>query len=158
MGSEMCIRDRFCTGTDSLGLSLLTANNSGSIPGANSTSDGAGNTTALVQFFTSSPAGEFCNALALNGFTDWYLPAPDELQALFDNRIAIGGFASTSYYSSRHSSGNTFFQNFTDGSTEISNSESVARNIRCVRRQTDTVGSAFINISPGVIDLSLIHI
>jgi hypothetical protein len=45
-------------------------------------------------------AAEICNSLILNGYTDWYLPSIDELGKLYANRVAIGGFVATSYWSS----------------------------------------------------------
>jgi hypothetical protein len=38
--------------------------------------------------------------LVLNGFDDWFLPSHDELQQLYNNRIAIGGFQYNLYWSS----------------------------------------------------------
>ncbi|WP_281978799.1 DUF1566 domain-containing protein [Pseudorhizobium flavum] len=40
--------------------------------------DGPGNTAALVAI-GGKPAASFCHDLSLNGFTDWYLPATNEL-------------------------------------------------------------------------------
>ncbi|MGV1010805.1 MAG: hypothetical protein ACOYBS_00005, partial [Flavobacterium sp.] len=34
------------------------------------------------------------------GYTDWYLPSKDELNKLYLNRVAIGGFANNYYYTS----------------------------------------------------------
>jgi hypothetical protein len=36
----------------------------------------------------------------LGGYSDWYLPSKDELNKLYINRVAIGGFASPNYWSS----------------------------------------------------------
>jgi hypothetical protein len=40
----------------------------------------------------------------LNGFSDWRLPTRDELNFLFKNRKAIGGFAKNDYWSGQVSS------------------------------------------------------
>jgi hypothetical protein len=38
------------------------------------------------------PAAEYCSNLVFGGYSDWYLPARDELTLLYTNRVAIGGF------------------------------------------------------------------
>jgi len=67
---------------------------------------GRANTTAIVSQ-VSGPvsctrgAAYVCDHLtepAVDGFTDWYLPSKDELNKLFINREAIGGFAPNYYY------------------------------------------------------------
>jgi hypothetical protein len=45
-------------------------------------------------------AARLCGDLVLGGFSDWYLPSKDELNQLYINRVAIGGFASNGYWSS----------------------------------------------------------
>ena len=47
-----------------------------------------------------SYAAKLCDDLVLNGYSDWYLPSKDELNQLYINRVAIGGFASNDYWSS----------------------------------------------------------
>ena len=48
---------------------------------------------------TSYAAG-LARAYTGGGYTDWYLPSKDELNKLYINRVAIGGFASRNYWSS----------------------------------------------------------
>jgi len=50
--------------------------------------------------FIWDEAKQQCEELELNGHDDWYLPSKDELNQLYINRVAIGGFASNSYWSS----------------------------------------------------------
>ena len=57
----------------------------GTITGANRDEDGAYNTALM----TNSDAADYVNALTDGGFTDWYLPAIDELVLLFNNRFHV---------------------------------------------------------------------
>ena len=45
-------------------------------------------------------AAKLCSDLVLNDYNDWYLPSKDELNKLFINKSAIGGFFGDAYYSS----------------------------------------------------------
>ncbi len=69
---------------------------------------------------TSYAAG-LARAYAGGGYTDWYLPSRSELNKLYLNRTAIGGFADDYYWSSSESdyfytSHNlAWFQSFTNG-------------------------------------------
>lgn len=68
--------------------------------------DGKTNTATLVTSDSDSnvagdqphQAAQYCHDLNLHGFSDWYLPSIPELDVIYDNRIAIGLFNSTSYY------------------------------------------------------------
>lgn len=62
---------------------------------------GKQNTIAIEsQCVTPGTAADICANLSLNGYDDWYLPSKDELNQLYINRAAIGGFTSTHYWSS----------------------------------------------------------
>ena len=49
---------------------------------------------------TAGIAARLCGDLVQGGYSDWYLPSQDELNKLYLNQIAIGGFVGTYYWSS----------------------------------------------------------
>ena len=51
--------------------------------GTNSTYDGAANSANMNN--ASHPAAQFCETLSIGGYTDWYLPARDELEIAYYN-------------------------------------------------------------------------
>ena len=54
--------------------------------GTTSTYDGAANQAAIVTAgIAAHPAAEFCENLSIGGYTDWYLPAPLELEIIYFN-------------------------------------------------------------------------
>jgi len=56
-------------------------------PGANSDIDGPQNTTDITADGNSTiyPAAWFCKNLSIGGFTDWYMPAKNELEIFYYN-------------------------------------------------------------------------
>lgn len=73
------------------------------ITGATGTALGTGqaNTTAIVTIQgAGSYAAQLCDDLVLNGYSDWYLPSIDELNKLYLNQSAIGGFVNSFYWCS----------------------------------------------------------
>ena len=75
--------------------------------GATATALGTGNAntiTIVAAYGGASNAAQLCNDLVLNGYSDWYLPSKDELEKLYLNRVAVGGFTTGFYWSSSESS------------------------------------------------------
>ena len=75
--------------------------------GATGTAIGTGqaNTTAIVIVQgAGSYAAQLCNDLTEGGYNDWFLPSKDELNKLYINKVAIGGFAADYYWSSSEGS------------------------------------------------------
>jgi len=71
--------------------------------GATGTAIGTGqaNTTAIVTTQgLGSYAAQLCNDLIVDVYIDWFLPSRDELNKLRINKVAIGGFADGTYWSS----------------------------------------------------------
>lgn len=79
-------------------------NNLTLVPGGTGTALGTGsaNTDNIIAQNGAGPTHAAGLARAYNGgrYTDWYLPSRKELAKLFDNKVAIGGFADTYYWSS----------------------------------------------------------
>ena len=67
---------------------------------------------------TAGIAARLCGDLVQGGYNDWFLPSKDELNKLYINKVAIGGFADSIYWASGEVF-NTFTlgrtQNFADG-------------------------------------------
>lgn len=45
-------------------------------------------------------AAQLCADLDLNDYNDWYLPSKDELNMLYLNKAAVGGFVAFHYWGS----------------------------------------------------------
>ncbi|WP_198009973.1 IPT/TIG domain-containing protein [Legionella tunisiensis] len=126
--------------------------------GAQSDTDGASNTTAIVTALGSNGgtpyAAQLCNDFEVDSqgntpcqagntcYDDWFLPAGNnltpagQLNCLFTNRAAIGGFASAGYWSSTEFSGDPTFaawlQYFFNGS-QLGDDKGFSLRVRCVR-------------------------
>ncbi len=93
-----------------------------SVTGATDTALGTGgaNTTKIINAQKTSAiypfAAKLCRDYNGGGFTDWYLPSKDELNLLYLNKAAIGGFGNENYYSSSETNvSNCWYQDFTNG-------------------------------------------
>jgi hypothetical protein len=100
--------------------------------GAFSFSNGLTNTNAIVASAGSYPAAAACRALG----ADWFLPAESELNVLYTNRTAIGGFNLSSWYwsSTETNTNNARSQNFSSGMQVNLYQKSTEMSIRCARR------------------------
>ena len=95
-------------------------NGSHIVTGATATVLGTGNAntnTIVAAQGTGSYAARLCYNLVFNGYTDWYLPSKDELNKLYLNRVAVGGFTVNVYWSSSEiNNSDAWSQNFDGGS------------------------------------------
>ena len=86
---------------------------------------------------TEGIAARLCGDLVLGGYSDWYLPSIDELNQLYLNRVAIGGFASSLYslyWSSTESyNSSAWAQNFYNGTQNPSFKDLDGTSVRAVR-------------------------
>ncbi|HFF3078666.1 TPA: IPT/TIG domain-containing protein [Legionella pneumophila] len=129
--------------------------------GAQSDTDGASNTAAIVAALGNNGdtpyAAQLCNDFEVDSqgntpcqagnacYNDWFLPAGNNLTAsgqlncLFTNRVAIGGIANVNYWSSTEFSGIptllAWVQNFDNG-FQFGDDKSFNLRVRCVRAFT----------------------
>ena len=78
---------------------------------------GLTNTNAII---AAHGSGSYAASIARDynggGYTDWFLPSKDELNILYENKTAIGGFTDYSYWSSTEFDNvNAWKQYFNDG-------------------------------------------
>ena len=86
--------------------------------GATGTAIGTGqaNTTTIVEKQgAGSYAAKLCHDLTVGGYNDWFLPSKDELNKLYINKVAIGGFAANGYWSSSGLALSAWGQDFGNG-------------------------------------------
>jgi uncharacterized protein (TIGR02145 family) len=105
------------TGTD-IGTGLSNTNNIIASQGETATSYAAG----LARAFSGG------------SYIDWYLPSKDELNKLYINRIAIGGFTGNDYWSSTESANITaWVQDFNHGNPLYYFYKNATVNVRAIR-------------------------
>ena len=90
------------------------------ISGADGTALGTGvqNTIDIVNGCSlAGIAARICNDLSFGGYSDWYLPSKDELNKLYLNKFAVGGFSYSHYYwsSSEYDGSSAWIQAFSNG-------------------------------------------
>lgn len=109
----------------------------GTTTGANSSTDGASNTDKIV---AKSHAAQWCRAKGAS----WYLPALDELKAVYNNTSKlnatlssplVGGtqFRNHSYWSSTEGDKSTSYVDFSSGSTHYNGNQYASCYVRAVR-------------------------
>lgn len=144
-------------------LISATADNSTSIEwgglgvatNAQSNTDGATNTASIVTLLGNNGgtpyATQTCDIYEIDSqgntpcevgnacYSDWFVAATNQLGCLFTNRVAIGGFAGTTYWTSTESAGSPTFGaaaiDFTTGVTTLLFKDNPSR-LRCVRSFT----------------------
>lgn len=79
-------------------------------------------------------AARICYDLSLNGYTDWYLPSKDELDLIYQNQAAIGGFNNGLYWSSSQATPTTaYYKNFSNGNTSSNFKSGYYYRVRAIR-------------------------
>ena len=82
-----------------------------------------------------SQAINACEGLSYGDYDDWYLPSKEELNAMYQERLSIGGFFNAWYWSStRRNTYYAYYQDFTDGSISFEEYADTYR-VRCIRKE-----------------------
>jgi len=73
--------------------------------GATSTSNGSTNTSAIIlaQGNNGFYSAKLCRDYTGGGFNDWFLPSKNQLGLLYEQKILVGGFSNSIYWSSSES-------------------------------------------------------
>jgi len=112
------------------------------VPNAESADDGATNTANIVATLTpaiqaiNTYAAGVCSEYAGGGYSDWFLPAEDQLACLCANQAVVGGFVEVFYWSSTESGAtNARVQTFPGCGQGLGIKNNLLR-VRCVRALT----------------------
>ena len=108
------------------------------ISGADATALGTGNQNTIDIMngcITAGIAAALGGDLVQGGYSDWYLPSKDELNILYLNREAIGGFSFVYYWSSTESDSTTAFYLYFGGGGTSNAIKSTSSNfhVRAIR-------------------------
>jgi hypothetical protein len=106
------------------------------ISGADGTAIGTGNQNTIDIMNGCSTAGiaaRVCGDLVLGGYSDWYLPSKDELNKLYINKVAVGGFAGSYYWSSTEGSNNVAWGQYFSNGSQGSGIKNYYDDVRAVR-------------------------
>ncbi len=102
---------------------------------------GAANTQAIVAAYGDHEpnagrddyAAKLCADLDYGEETDWFLPSKDELNQMYLQRGAIGGFASAGYWSSSEHSASHAWGQYFDNGNQVGNRKYYADRVRAAR-------------------------
>ncbi len=126
-----------------LSAAAIWWNGSSTITGATGTAIGTGmantNTIIASQGNTGTYAAKICRDYRGGNYTDWFLPSKDELNQLYVNKVAVGGFANNVYWSSTeynyyvNYNFSAWYQIFSNGFQDYFANKSNAFYVRAVR-------------------------
>jgi hypothetical protein len=86
--------------------------------------------------FTWSDAKMACTTFESNGYRDWFLPNKEQLNQLYNNKSAVGGFSENHYYwsSTEYNADIAWLQNFTNGTHYVISKSYGLDRVRAVRK------------------------
>lgn len=105
--------------------------------GATSLTDGSSNTDLIISVngTTSVYAARACRDFRGGNFADWYLPAKDELNMMYELKSVIKNFGNNIYWSSsQYDVGEIWVQDFENGQQHLDNaSDGAGVAVRAIR-------------------------
>ena len=128
--------------TADLSTGIKWYNGSYTVTGATGTTLGTGQANTIAIVTNQGPgsyAAQLCNDYTnpdtgTGVYSDWYLPSKDELNKLYLNKTAVGGFAGDYYWSSSEGgSDGAWYQYFFNGAQDSHGSKSSTGRVRAVR-------------------------
>lgn len=105
-------------------------------PNAFSFTDGVSNTNKIIAVLGTNNAAGICRAYTAGGFTDWYLPARNELNILYSQRSVMNNYNPYYYWSSTESTSYIGFasaQNFAGGAISDNSLKNSIYHVRAIR-------------------------
>jgi hypothetical protein len=135
----------YIDGTGQHGLISATTNQSTgaewgcfgtTITGADGTAIGTGNQNTIdieAGCTTAGIAADICANLTLGGYSDWFLPSKDELNQMYVQRAAIGGFSFAHHYWSSSESNYYAWRQFFGSGYQNESNKANEHYVRCVR-------------------------
>jgi len=104
------------------------------IAGRSSLGTGHQNTIDIASGCTTAEtAAKLCSNLNQGGYSDWYLPSKDELNKLFLQKNAIGGFREVCYWSSTETGKYNACSQIFDNGFQTANDKSTTFHVRPIR-------------------------
>lgn len=106
------------------------------ISGADGTAIGTGNQNTIdimAGCATAGIAARVCGDLVEGGYSDWYLPSKDELNQLYINKTAIGGFTTSNYWSSSEGDASHAWGQYFDNGGQNGSDKTDTNYMRAVR-------------------------
>lgn len=104
------------------------------IAGRSSLGTGNQNTIDIASgCITAETAAKLCSNLNQGGYSDWYLPSKDELNKLFLQKNAIGGFEEFCYWSSTETGKYNACSQIFDNGFQTANDKSTTFKVRPIR-------------------------
>lgn len=131
-------------GADAGTYAVIMANAEGSyawrssgstVIGASSLKDGKANTATMISA-GSHPAATYCDGYSKDGYTDWYMPAKDELHLAYTNKSSLGvlGLGFSYKWSSSEFAVNTAWSEYFGSGYQEAGTKSTSYAVRPVRR------------------------